>query len=125
MIQQAGYNVNLGELFKGIITASGLSNWEKILVKTDPQAQANPMMNPAMNPMANPMAQMPQAMPQAVPQAMPQMAQQETPQIDPDELKATMETYQIDAPTAETVIVARRLGYDEKEIATYLRGGIK
>lgn len=37
MLQQAGYEFNLGEAFKKVISASGADGWDKVLIKIDPE----------------------------------------------------------------------------------------
>lgn len=37
MVQQSGYNLDLGEIFKKILTNSGADGWDKVLMKVDPE----------------------------------------------------------------------------------------
>lgn len=40
MIEQSGYQLDLGEMVKKIIAASGADGWDKVLIKIDPEQEA-------------------------------------------------------------------------------------
>jgi hypothetical protein len=92
-LQMSGYNFDLGEAYKKVITASGADGWDKVLVKQEPQQQGFGM--------------------QGEPQGAP----------DEDELQVTMQEYGVDEQTAMAVMQARREGIEEELIIKYLRDG--
>lgn len=143
-VQASGYDFNLGEAFKKVLSASGASDWEKVLTSIEPDKMAggiDPMtgmpLDPAMQ--GQPMdqhqmpdgsmmqGQMPQELPQGLPGAIPGAIPQEQPMmqpqqpIDPQELQDAIDMYNIDENTAMAVVEARNQGYDEAEIVAFLR----
>ena len=92
-IQQSGYDFNMGEALKKVISASGASGWDKVLTKLKPEGQPGQPGQPS------------------------QGGQEEQ-----GELEQTMSMYGIDENTAQAVVEARRQGFKEEEILDYLRG---
>ena len=126
-LQQSGWNFDLGEAFKKVISASGANGWEKVLTKVDPEvAQIDPMTGePMQDPMMN--GQMPQDM-----AMQPEMGEQlenptvpeavEAPQDPQDEFASIMEQYGVDEPTAAAIQEARQRGFSDDEIMAFLQG---
>jgi hypothetical protein len=112
-VQMSGYDFNIGEAFKKVISSSGADGWDKVLVKIDPQQMD--MMNPQIDPATG----MPIDQPIDDPMAGGQLPEQ--PQDA--ELLATMEEYGLDESAAGAVLMARRQGYEEEEILRFLQGG--
>lgn len=103
-VQMSGYDFNLGEAFKKVITASGASDTDKVLVKIESdQGQVDEFGNPI---------------------APEDLAMQEaTESPENDELSVTMQEYGIDENRAMAVIEARRKGFEEEEIVQFLTQG--
>lgn len=121
-VQMSGYDFNLGEAFKKVISASGADGWDKVLVKIDPENMVDP--NAPIDPETGLPMEMPMEEPMDAtgdPMASPEAPQ--GPEIDPDELEITMRQYGVDEGMAETIMVARQQGYEEAEIAAFLQGG--
>lgn len=123
MLQAAGWNFDLGEAFKKVISASGTDGWDKVLTKVAPeelggQPQIDPATGMPIQPEIDPMTGQPidpmaQGMPMEAP--MEQMAQL------PPEVLDTMELYDVDQDIAMAVLEARNQGFDEGEILEFLR----
>ena len=116
-VQAAGYDFNLGEAFKKVISASGTDGWDKVLVKLDPEQLDNQNMldengQPIVDEQGDPNEQMPMEE-----QAEPAQANPES-----DELAVTMQEYGVDEQVATAVMEARRRGFEEEEILSYLQG---
>lgn len=107
-VQQSGYDFNLGEAFKKVISASGADGWDKVLVKIDPdQAALDPT-----------------GMPVEGGEQVPELIDdtEEQPIEQSDELQATIAQWGVDEPTAMAILDAKQQGFDETEIATFLQG---
>jgi hypothetical protein len=122
MIQQSGYDFNIGEAFKRVVAASGADGVDKVLTKMEAEQPGgiDPLTGqplPAM-PGGMPMTQGLQAQ---MPQQMTAPQPPQGPQLDPDELQATMEMYGIDQPQAMAVMEARQQGFQEDEIVKFLQ----
>jgi hypothetical protein len=109
-VQMSGYDFNLGEAFKKVISASGADGWDKVLVKTNPEGagQLDEFGNPI-----DPTMQSGET---------PPLQGQELPQEE-NELQVTMEEYGVDETTAGAIMQARQQGFDEPEIVAYLSKG--
>jgi hypothetical protein len=99
MVQQSGYDFNLGEAFKKVITASGVEGWDKVLVPIDTEDTSQVQLDENGNPI-DPMAQ----------------------QYGEDELMVTMQEYGVDEQIAQRIIQARQKGFQEEEILAFLQG---
>lgn len=110
-IQASGYDFNVGEAFKKVISSSGADGWDKVLVKIDPEQQ---MMQQQLDENGQPL-------PMEDPMAGGELPEQQPAEVQ--ELQATMEEYGLDEEAATAVIMARRKGYKEEEIARFLQGG--
>lgn len=121
-MQMSGYEFNLGEAFKKVITSSGADGWDKVLVKVDPEQMdqenavdpetGEPI--PQVDEMGNPIEIPPQ-------QEMGELPTQEQPQEAPeDEMQVTMEEYGVDENVAQAILEARRQGFQEEEIVKFL-----
>jgi hypothetical protein len=105
-VQMSGYDFNLGEAFKKVITASGASDTDKVLTKIEAdQTSVDEFGNPL------PVEEGP-------PQAMEAQGDPES-----DELSVTMQEYGIDENEAMAVVEARRKGFQEEEIVQFLTQG--
>lgn len=107
-VQASGYDFNLGEAFKKVISASGADGWDKVLVKIDPdQAALDPT-----------------GMPVEGGEQVPELIDdtEEQPIEQSDELQATIAQWGVDEPTAMAILDAKQQGFDETEIATFLQG---
>jgi len=146
-IQASGFDFNLGEAFKKVISASGTDGWDKVLIKTDPEEQnateqfdemGQPIPGTGQPQGEDPMMEMDmqakqQKMAQSDEMHQAKMAKMQQPMTapqgvqgqgdDPDELQATIEMYGVDENTAMAILEARRQGIDETEIADFLQGG--
>ena len=112
-LQASGWQFDLGEAIKRVISASGADGWEKVLIQLDPEreAQVDPLTGqPVMNP---------EEMGGPGEMASPQPLQ--APGQGQDELTTIMDTYQVDEPTAQAVQAARAQGFDEAEIIDFLQ----
>lgn len=115
-MQASGYEFNLGEAFKKVISASGTDGWDKVLVKLDPeQGMATDEMGNPIDPTMNPDMAQDESMPPAQDQQVDQQSG-----VDEDELQATMEEYNIPQDVATAVMAARRQGFEEEEILKFL-----
>lgn len=118
-MQASGYEFNIGEAFKKVISASGADGWDKVLVKIDPEAmggQIDPMTGLPIEPA---MGELPPEM--GLPQEAPvEQAMLEQPAQDP-EIVDIMDMYDVDETIANAVLEARQSGFDEGEILEFLR----
>lgn len=106
-VQQSGYDFNLGEAFKKVISASGADGWDKVLVKIDPEQVAQDV---------DPETGLPIEAGQP-PELIDDTEEQGS------ELQATIEQWGVDEPTAMAILDAKQQGFDESEIAAFLQGG--
>jgi len=116
-LQAQGWNFDLGEAFKKVISASGADGWDKVLVKLEAEqlgGEVDPITGEPIGPMAEslPMEQ------QGDPMELPVETQEY--QTDP-ELEDIMDLYDIDESSASFVRAARQDGYEEAEILEKLR----
>lgn len=91
-LKQNGYNLNFGELFKRIISQSGIQDWDKILEEMTKQEQAKMITDQHMQQFQQMIAQAPAGMPgtppqppgmQQPPQGMPIQPVQPQPSLSP------------------------------------------
>jgi hypothetical protein len=123
-MQASGYEFNIGEAFKKVISASGADGWDKVLVKIDPEAMAG------MQPEIDPMTGLPiePAMGELPPEMMGELPQEQALDTMPEQAEATdpeivdiMDMYDVDQNIAYAVLEARQSGFDEGEILEFLR----
>lgn len=117
-MQASGYEFNIGEAFKRVISASGANEWEKVLVKIDPEQMAQT--DPATGMPVEQMGELPQEMLQGQPELSPELPAELPPQVNP-EIQDVMDLYDIDESMASAVLEARNSGFDEAEILEFLR----
>ena len=135
-VQASGYDFNIGEAFKKVISASGADGWDKVLVKIDPEQQVG--IDPATGlPIEQPQEQA-QDMGAELPveaQEYPEGSQQEQQQDPGQEMpiesqeyaqvstdvQDAMDMYNVDESIATAVVEARAQGFDEAEIVAFLR----
>ena len=149
-VQQSGYDFNLGEAFKKVISASGADGWDKVLVKTNPEnagtldefgnpvppmqsGQAPGLQGQGLDPVTEQKMQQSDQKHQMDMQIKAQKLQPEEamgmPENQPpaseqeNELQVTMEEYGVDEQMAGLIIQARQSGYKEEEIIAYLSKG--
>lgn len=116
-LQASGYSFDLGEAFKKVISASGAENWEKVLVKLEPEQGAQ-----TIDPVTG--QPIPPDMPQELPQEqamdmgaeMPVEAEEQIPQ----EIQDVMDMYGVAPDVAMAVLEAQNRGFDEAEIVDFL-----
>lgn len=112
-MQASGWDFNLGEAFKKVIAASGANDWDKVLTETNPQdAQIDPTTG-------QPMAVDGNGADSEAGVAEGQSVDEQSPARQ--EILMTMGQYGIDEDEATAVVAARRQGYQEEEIANFLR----
>lgn len=104
MLQQSGYELDLGEVFKKIVTNSGAQGWEKVLVKLDPEKLA--------------MGAGQGGDPNDPNAALPAAAEHEDPALIQDAMKR----YGVNEQAAQAIIQAINQGYSEEEILSFLEG---
>lgn len=122
-VQMSGYEFNLGEAFKKVISASGADGWDKVLVKIDPEQQGDidPATGMPMQPQGQPeMQEAPQEQVMDQGPEMPEQQEQVDPQVA-DELQVTMQEYGVDESVAQAIMQARRQGFSEEEVVKYLK----
>jgi len=124
-LQASGWQFDLGEAMKKVISASGANGWEKVLVKVTPDAMATGAIDPATGmPVEQPQEQtmdMPGSAELPVEsQEMTPLQAPQAPQQGQDELQSIMSTYGVDEATAAAVQEARAQGFNEDEIIEYL-----
>lgn len=120
-LQAQGYEFDLGEAFKKVISASGADGWEKVLTKIEPD-QLDPMTGQPMQGMPQDPAQMgemPMEQGLDAGQELPMEAQM--PQELPPEVQDVIDMYDVDPQTAIAVLEARNQGFDEGEIVDFLK----
>jgi hypothetical protein len=105
-LMQSGYNFDLGEAMKKVITASGVDGWDKVLVKLNPEQMVGELGG------TPPEAEMTGEMPQE-------------DMIAPDDqsVQNVMAEYGVDQATAQGIVDAYNKGYSEEEIMGFLQGG--
>lgn len=121
-IQMSGFEFNLGEAVKKVISASGADGWDKVLVPIEPEQVEQqidpetglPIEQPAEEPTQGEVP--PEIMQSAVEG---EVMQPQQPQVE-DELQVTMEEYGVDQDVATAVLEARRQGIEEEQIVEYL-----
>lgn len=99
MLQQSGWDFNLGEAFKKVIAASGASDWEKVLVKIDPE-------------------QMQQGMGQMGTGGMQGQEVTQDPQ-----LQQIMQEFGVNEQIAGVMLNGMNQGYDPQQILDYIMNG--
>lgn len=117
-LQAQGWNFDLGEAFKKVITASGADGWDKVLVKFEPEQMAPDEMA------GEPEAEMPEEMMQEMPMGEPiegEVIEEPLMETVDPELEDVMDMYDIDEAAAMAVLEARRQGFEEAEILEFLR----
>ena len=112
LINQSGYDFNVGEAFKRVASASGAEGMDKVLTKMESEQGA---IDPLTGQPVAPQMGMEQGMPGQMPQ---EQAMQ--PEIS---LEDTMAMYGIDENQAMAVMEARSQGFKEAEITKFLEGG--
>lgn len=102
-MNMSGWDFNIGEAFKKVVSASGTTDSEKVLteIKSDEM-----MGGVAVDEMGN-------SVDAVEGEVMPQE----------DELTVTMEEYGVDQDIAQRIIQARSEGFQEEEIVKFLQGG--
>lgn len=124
-VQASGYDFNLGEAFKKVISASGADGWDKVLVALEPDQMAgaiDPMTGMPINPGQggiDPLTGQPQ-LPEAMPQEIPQAPVDTEVADNEGELLQIIDAYGVDENTAMAVLQARRSGFSEEEILDFL-----
>ena len=119
-LQAQGYEFDIGEAFKKVISASGADGWEKVLKKLDPeQAQIDPVTGQPMT--QDPNAEMPMEQGMDAGPEMPMEGGEQVPQDIPPEIQDVMDMYGVDPQTAMAVLEARSKGFDEGEIVDFLK----
>lgn len=106
-LQQSGYDLKLGELFKRIFIKEGIDDWEKVLVPMSEDEQAAMQMEQQAQQMA---AQQPQLPSDEPPMEQPMM-QPPMPEPMPG----------IDPSLAPIIEQAQAQGFSPEEVATYLQ----
>lgn len=111
MLQQSGYKLELGEVFKKILTNSGADGWDKVLIKLDPEkagvgGQIDPTTGLPIDPTQDPNAI---------------GGEVDHNQSDSNEVQQIMEQYGVDEGTAIFMIQAEAKGYQPEEILNYLK----
>jgi len=121
-LQASGYEFNLGEAFKKVISASGADGWDKVLVKLDPeQAQ---MIDPTTGQPIDPMAQgqsIENPQEQGVDMG-PELPAEGHEQVNPD-IQDAMDMYGVDQQAAAAIVMAKQQGFSDAEIIEFLQGG--
>lgn len=134
-VQASGYDFNLGEAFKKVISASGADGWDKVLVALEPD-QMPGAIDPTTGMPINqgqggidPVTGLPQEAPQEqaqdmgaeLPQESAEYAQPNTDVADNEgELLQIIDAYGVDENTAMAVLQARRSDFSEEEILDFL-----
>lgn len=130
-IEADGYKLNIGELMKNVIAASGITS-DKILTKMSEDEMNQPLIDPGTGePIEEPQPGMDEEM---TPEATEDLPTGEEMPIEPEiapeypaeaeippELLDTMDMYEVDEPTAMAILEARAQGFDEGEIVEFLR----
>ena len=115
MLQQTGYELDLGEVFKKIIANSGAEDWDKVLIKLEPDQSAidpttgMPISGGAVDPVTGQPVQ-----PNAT----------DTSGANPDDpqhIQAIMDEYGLSQEIAQTVLLAIQKGYPEDLIIKSLQ----
>lgn len=117
-LQAEGYSLSVGEVFKKIISSSGASDWEKVLVQKTPEEIQNEQTQEQMSPES---IEQHEQIPE---QPIQEPAQQSVGEID---LQTTMAMYGVDEDMAKLIMTARQSGFSEEEIANTLEniGGVE
>ena len=132
-IKADGYDLNLGEMVKKVMAATGVDGWEKVLVPIKDEEEQPQQPSPEQVETQQKM-QMEQEKHQMDMQSkqmdiqgkqldLEQKAMQ--PQVDQEqeELKITMQEYGVDENVAMRIMEARRQGFAEEEIVAFLTQG--
>lgn len=134
-VQASGYDFNLGEAFKKVISASGADGWDKVLVALEPDQMASAIDPTTGMPInqgqggIDPVTGLPQEAPQEqaqdmgaeLPQESAEYAQPNTDVADNEgELLQIIDAYGVDENTAMAVLQARRSDFSEEEILDFL-----
>ena len=115
-LQMNGYELDLGEAFKRVISASGADDWEKVLKKLEPeQGMVDPATGQALPPEVMDEPPMEQSMDAG--QELPVEGQQELP----PELQDAVDMYNVTPEVGMAILEARRQGFDEAEIVEFLQ----
>lgn len=118
-LQMKGWDLDIGEMFKKVIAASGADGWDKVLVKMAPEDGSAGAIDPETGLPIDPATGMP---------VDPNAPAQEggAPEQDPavaDKVQQIMDGFGVDENTAMAVIAAKEQGFGEDEIINYLQGG--
>jgi len=117
-MEQSGWRFSLGEAFKKVVNASGTADSEKVLTQISPDEMMQ-MQQQQVGPDGMPMQPGMEGQPgQEMPLEQPQNGQE-------DELSVTVDEYGVDEETAMAIIEARRQGFSEEEVLTYLSRGVQ
>jgi len=134
-VQASGYDFNLGEAFKKVISASGADGWDKVLVALEPDQMPGAIDPTTGMPISpglggiDPVTGLPQEAPQEqaqdmgaeLPQESAEYAQPNTDVADNEgELLQIIDAYGVDENTAMAVLQARRSDFSEEEILDFL-----
>lgn len=131
MLLQSGYKLDLGEVFKKIITNSGADGWDKVLIKLEPEKVAGAVdpatgqpINQPVDPPGIPIQGATDGLGGQPDPTDPMSGETDMSGVNPDDpehIQAIMDDTGLPEDVAKTILFAMSKGYSEQEIVQALQ----